>query len=320
MKGRKLVVASFGGSYQEALRAAWYKPFADEFGVDIIEDGPPTNAKIVSMVESGNVTWDVCQTGGNRVGSAGAGGYLEPIDYSTVDASTIVDGFHTEWGTGVATIATVVAYRTDVIEGDGPQSVIDLWDTKRFPGMRGLSDLPSDCLPMAVLAAGVPKNEIYPLTEEKLSMAFAKLKELNGSVIWWTGGAQSTQLLANKEVTLLQTWNGRLAPLAESGVPLKIVWDGALMLCDMWVVPKGAPNKDLAMLFIAWSSIAENNARLSEYIPYGPVNRDAFNLVKEDRKALMPSTYSDQMIKADYAWWGANYEAMMKRWQEWRLG
>jgi spermidine/putrescine-binding protein len=39
-KGETLVVVSWGGSFQEAQRKALFKPFAEEFGINVVEDSP----------------------------------------------------------------------------------------------------------------------------------------------------------------------------------------------------------------------------------------------------------------------------------------
>ncbi len=40
-------------------------------------------------------------------------------------------------------------------------------------------------------------------------------------------------------------------------------------------MPKGSPNKDAAMEFIAYTTCAKNNGKPSEYIPYGPTNTNS---------------------------------------------
>ena len=56
-KGTELVVVSWGGSYQEAQRKAFFEPFAKQFGINVIEDSPAGASKIIAMVKSGTVTW-----------------------------------------------------------------------------------------------------------------------------------------------------------------------------------------------------------------------------------------------------------------------
>ena len=318
LSGRAMTVASWGGAYQEAQRNAWFTPFATEFGVTISEDTDPSDARIAAMVTNNAVTWDVCDVGLEQAYSAGEAGILTPLDYNLIDTDGIPPGFVTKYGIGNITWATVVAYRSDVIQGDVPASVADLWDMKRFPGKRTMRDYPLDNIPWALLAAGVPKDEIYPITDEKLDMAFKKLDEIKNDTIWWTAGAQPAQLLASKEVAIAQIWNGRVGPLVEEKIPFQMVWNGAHLLVDAWAIPNGAPNTDVAMGFIAWASQAENNARISAEIAYGPVNKNAIPLASTKYDDVLPTSRIDEMLICDYNWWGPNFARLTERWQEWK--
>ncbi len=319
-KGGSFTVSSWGGSFQEAQRKAFFAPFSKEFGIEIVEDSPPKNPKIVAMVKAGDVTWDVCDIGAYKVFGLGDGGYLEKLDYDIIDKEDILPGFALDYGIGNLSYSTVVAYRADVYTGDKPNSVTDLWDLKRFPGKRAMRNNPIENLNYALQADGVPGNQVYPLDAAKIKRALKKLDEIRDQVIWWTSGAQAPQLLANREVNMATAWNGRLDKIIAEGVPLGVVWNGAQLMGDSWVIPKGAPNKDLAMLFIAWATMPEINWRLSNYISYGPVNRKAFKYVRKDRMAMVPTSHADVQVPADYNYWGPNYNRVVGIWEEWMLG
>lgn len=319
LAGKRMTFASWGGAFQDAERNAWFTPFAKAAGVTLSEDTDPSNAKIIAMVKAGNVTWDVCDVGLEQAFSVGEQGYLEPLDYSVIDTAGFPKAFVTKYGIGNITWSTVLAYRDDVIKGDKPTSVADIWDTKRFPGKRTLRDYPLDNLPWALMAAGLKKEEIYPLTEEKLATAFAKMDEIKNEVVWWTAGAQPAQLLSTNEVTLAQVWNGRLGSLMDAGIPVTIQWEGAQMQADAWAVPKNAPNKEVAMAFIAWASQAANNARISAEIAYGPVNKDGIPLASKKFESLLPTSHFDKQLICDFNYWGPNFTKVLERWQEWRL-
>ncbi len=318
-RGGSLVVASWGGAYAEAQRNALYKPFSDEFGIKVIEDGPALNPRISAMVKSGNVTWDVCSIGGYKAQALGLDGAMTPIDYSVIDSSKFAKQFVGRFGIAFMNYGLVLGYRTDVLKDAQPTLITDLWDVKRFPGMRGMEDDPVSTIPYAVQAAGVPRKDVYPLTEEKIKMAFGKLDEIKKHVIWWKQSAQAPQLLANREVIMAQVFNGRLDQLISEGVPIKMVWNGAHLLYDSWCFPKGAQNTTLGMLFVAWASLAENNVRYGNFISYGPTNSDAYKLVRKDRASLMPTSYISDMVICDQEWWGQNWTAMVDRFNRWRV-
>ena len=319
LKGRQLVVTTWGGSTADAFRAAYFNDFSKNFGVEIIGDSPPGDARIKAMVDAGNVTIDVADKGTHAVHGLGTAGLLEEIDYSVVDATGVPESSVGKYGVGNYSWTQLLAFRTDVYKDDQPDDVTALFDVDRFPGLRGMRDDPVMNLVYALLADGVPASQIYPLTEDKLSRAYAKLDSIKDNVLWWSSGAQTQQLLAANEVSMIGMWNGRVDKLLAEGLPIGVTWKGTQFATDSWIVPKGAPNKDVAMLFIAWYVLAENNAKFSDHITYGPVNRDAFGNVKADRREMIPSTYIDDMVVCDYSWWGPNYVAQAERWKEWRL-
>ena len=60
---------------------------------------------------------------------------------------------------------------------------------------------PIDTLEIALMADGVAPKDLYPLD---LDRAFRKLDEIKDHIaVWWTGGAQSTQLLESGEVDMI---------------------------------------------------------------------------------------------------------------------
>jgi len=183
LSGKTMTATSWGGSYQGAQRNAWFAPFAKGAGVTVNEDTDPSDARIAAMVKNNAVTWDVCDVGLEQTFSLGQAGYLTPLDYNLIDTDGIPPEFVAKYGIGNITWASVVAYRTDTLKGDAPTSVVDLWDLKRFPGKRTMRDYPLDAITWALLAAGVPKNQIYPITDEKLNTAFKKLDEIKKDTI-----------------------------------------------------------------------------------------------------------------------------------------
>ena len=68
-------------------------------------------------------------------------------------------------------------------------------------------------------------------------------------------------------------WNGRAWSAKNiDKKPVEIQWNQQIVTADYFVVPKGSPNKDAAMTFIAYASCAANNGKTSDHIPYGPTN------------------------------------------------
>ena len=110
--------------------------------------------------------------------------------------------------------STTFGYRTDVAEWNGavPDSVCAIFDTETFPGMRALEKRPKKNLEWALLCDGVAKEDLYDVlsTTRGVERALAKLDTIKDDVIWWSAGAETPQLLADGEVVMGSTYNGRL--------------------------------------------------------------------------------------------------------------
>ena len=76
-----VVFVGFGGSYQKAQTKAWFEPFSKQTGIEVLQESPTDYAKLRSMVENRQVTWDVVETG-EEFGLESSAQWLEPLDYS----------------------------------------------------------------------------------------------------------------------------------------------------------------------------------------------------------------------------------------------
>ena len=176
----------------------------------------------------------------------------------------------------------VLAYDDTKFADAKPATPADFFDTAKFPGKRTMRKGAKFNLELALMADGVPAAEVYQVlgTPEGVDRAFKKLDSIKKDVIWWEAGAQPPQLLADGEVTMAYAFNGRIFNAAVGeGKPFKIIWDGQIYEMEGWVVPKGAPNKQNAMDYIAFSTEAPQLAKAAEQISYGPPRKSASGLV-----------------------------------------
>jgi len=60
----------------------------------------------------------------------------------------------------------------------------------------------------------------------------------------------------------------------------------------------------------------------SSLISNGPSNKRAFEFISAERAAALPSSPANfqHLTELDSVWWGANYDAVVARFQEWMLG
>ena len=272
--GVKLTFSSFGGVYQEAQRKAWLEPYTALTGVEFTNDEASSNATIKAQVEAGQVTWDVVDVG-NDFGLDANKDLLEPLDYTLIPRDEVLENLGAgDYRVPDITYGVVLGYNTDKTAGKVPAGWADFFDTAKIPGKRGAWDYSEGGLfEFALMADGVKPADLYPLD---LPRATKKLDTIRNDLVFWTSGAQSQELIGSGEVAMTMIWNGRAWSAKNTDKkPVEIQWNQQIVTADYLVVPKGSPNKDAAMKFIAYTICAENNAKPSQYIPYGPTNKNA---------------------------------------------
>jgi len=314
---RSVTFVSWGGAYQEAQTNAYLDAYTEETSVEIVQDGPTDYAKIIAMVDAGQVTWDIVDIENDfAIGSTEQ--YFEPLDYSIIPKDQILEGLANEYRVGSILYATVLGYNTEEY-ADAPQGWADFFDPEGFPGTRSLPNRASRYIfEVALIADGVDPSELYPLDVERAISVLDRVKE---DAIFWETGSQSAQQLADGEASMGMIWNGRIQTAIDEGASLAIQWNQHVALPDFYAVPKGAPNKDEAMQLIAYMVSAEHNHKISDYISYAPVNVETFDKVNEEMASLLP-TYEDrpsQGFIVDDAWWDENRDDMIEAYNAWML-
>jgi len=321
---KEVVVCSYGGSYQEAERKAFFEPFEKETGIKVREaEWSGEYSKLKAMVESGTIVWDLVTVAeGSTIARGISEGVFEPIDYKILDRNKYFVDAVTDYSVGIDFYSTVLGYNSkDYAPGvKHPSSWADFWDTKNYPGARSLRNDPRTTLEFALLADGVSMDKIYPLDIDR---AFNSLDRIKGSVkVWWTSGHQPAQLLADREVKLVSAFNGRIWTAAtKDSMPLNVDWNQGCLDLDSWVIVKGTKNYDAAMALIEFSSRPEVQIELTKYINYGPTNPEAYNHLSQSARTVLPTSPENRPKQFVFngKWWAQNESKVVERWNQWLL-
>jgi len=317
---RTLYINSWGGSYTAAQDAAYFKPFTAATGIQIRTITPVSFARIKAQVQSGSYQFDMTSVNSMLMLRAAREGIIEPIDWTIVQKETFPEEAVVADGHGIACNiqGTNLCYRSDRFPNGGPRNWADFWDVKKFPGNRGLciSDSPRTLI-FALLADGVPRDKLYPLDIDR---AFKKLDAIKPHVkVWWREGNQSQQLIRDGELDMMSIWNARATELKRQGVPVELVWDGAVRSTSTWGVVKGAPNRKLAWEFIQFATQAKPQAVFNTQLYYGPINPGAFEFIPHDIAVQLPTWPANQAIsvKEDDHWEADRITAIEERFTQW---
>jgi putative spermidine/putrescine transport system substrate-binding protein len=319
----ELTIMSAGGAWQAAQHQAWFEPFAKKLGIKFNEQEYLGDlGKIRAMVETGDVPIDLVTVETATVLQGCDTGILQRLDYSKIaDKAKFLPGAALDCGLGLDVYGDVVAYDTTVLK-EPPGSVLDLFDTKRFPGKRALRKAPAQNLEWALMADGVPAKDVYKVlgTPDGVARAFKKLDTIKKDIVWWEAGAQPPQLLAAHEVVMTTAWNGRIQNAVDTDhKPFAIVWKDQIIEYDMIALPKGAKNAELAYKYLAYIAQPEINAQLGRFIPYGPVRADATEFTPPDVLPKLPNApdHMKSYLVADTEFWGDHGEDLVKRFNAW---
>jgi putative spermidine/putrescine transport system substrate-binding protein len=318
----QITVVNFGGANGNAQKKAYFEPYEKSTGNKVV--GVEYNgeqAKIKAMVEAKKVTWDVVEVESPDVARGCDEGLFEKLDYSKVGnkADFSPAAIH-ECGIGTFVWSTVMAYNADKLK-TAPVTWADFWDIKKFPGKRAMRKGARYNVEFALMADGVPVQDVYKVlaTKDGAERAFKKLTELKPNIQWWEAGAQPPQFLVAGDVVMTTAYNGRIDAAQREGKNLQITWTGGIYDLDFWVIPKGSPNKDVALKYIALASSADAQAEYAKNISYGPTNMKA--LAKLDAKVLgnLPTSTANakSALQFNVSFWADQGEALEKRFAVW---
>ena len=318
---KTLTVISFGGASGDAMKSAYFTPFAEKTGVKLTPgDYNGEFSKVRAMVETKNVSWDVVEVESPEMVRGCEEGLLEEINWDKVGKDHLLPQAVSKCGMGAFVWSTVIAYDKDKLK-TAPKNWADFWNVKDFPGKRALRKGAKYTLEFALMADGVPAADVYKTlaTPEGVDKAFKKLDELKPNIQWWEAGAQPPQWLIAGDVVMSSAYNGRVAAAQKEGKPLAIAWDQSIYDMDYFTIVKGSKSVDTALEFMKFASQADTQAAYSKQIPYGPVNPKAVDTLPEDQAKQLP-TYKENLagaIAIDTQFWVDNGEELEQRFNAW---
>ncbi|MEQ8372246.1 MAG: extracellular solute-binding protein [Roseibium aggregatum] len=341
---KDMTIVSWGGAYQASQKNAYADPYvAENSDINVIWDESSNEAvaKLRAMNEAGNLTWDLVDVVASDAIRLCDEGLALEIDPDT-DLADAPDGTKASEDFGDLLVSecfipqivysTTFGYRSDIAEWNGkePDDICDVFDLETFPGKRSLEKRPINNMEWALLCDGVPKEEVYNVleTEEGQEQAFKKLDTIKDNVVWWSAGAETPQLLADKEVVIGSTYNGRLFSLIEEQKqPVKMLWDAQVFDLDGWIIPAGLPEDRLAMVkdYVKYATVTQRLADQAKYISYGPARKSSAPLVGKhadlgiEMAPHMPTDPNNakNTFLYNYEWWADYRDDIDAKFQAW---
>ena len=348
-----VVMVSWGGAYTESQKLGYGDPAAKKLGIPIDwVDYSGGLSEIKAQIAAGAITWDVIDLYAMDTIIGCDEGLFVEFDFDkdfppAPDGTPASEDFFTtmpsKCAVGNILYSWTYAYHDEKIGSKKPKNIKDFFNTKKWPGKRGIYKSAMHNLEIALAADGVkPRkggSKLYEVleTDAGLDRAFNKIKELctdpKGGCVFWSAGAKPPELLMQGEVVMATGWNGRFfnAEIGE-GAPLKQVWDAQGLDYQYMSIVKGGPNQADAMKAVAEMTSTHGLAGSAKYIAYAPWRKSSLKVIEagepwyKDGKTNMmeqmpthPNNTKNYFL-VDPIFWADNSTEIGERWEAMKAG
>lgn len=319
----EVFISTNGGAFTDALDKAFFTPFGTECGVKVTVMKSPSRTfqQLRQYVATEFVPFDVASSFGEMEYVMGVReGLFHQLPDGFWDGKKefMNEGSYSDFGVWGGPYSTVMFYSKERFP-DGLKNWADFWDVETYPGPRTLQDHPVNIV-IALLASGVPVDDIYPIDDAKLDAAFAKLDELRPHIrTFWKAGDQPVQGVANGEFAAASAWNGRVNAGIAQGYPLEVAWDGNILNRHWFFIMKHARNTKAAEALLYYMQDAELQANFAKIIGYGGSRKDLGSVLEPKLMSALPTSpeHLETGTIMDGDWWADNQAKISEQWSSW---
>jgi putative spermidine/putrescine transport system substrate-binding protein len=309
--------ASYGGSFEQAVRKEIIPPFEAKHGVKIeYVAGNSTDTLAKLQAQRGNQQIDVIVVDDGPAYQAVALGFcgdLEPADIYK-DVYPVVK-FKSNKAVGVGLVATGLMYNKKAFEENkwpAPTSWADLKDPK-FKKKLVVPPLNNTYGVHALLAAATLNGG----SEKNIEPGFAAFKnDIGPNVLAYEPSpAKMTELFQNGQAVIAVWGSGRAKALADTGFPSEFVYpkEGAIALGTAACPIAGSKNNKEAQAFVQYLISPEVQRILAKSAGFGPVNQTV-TLSPDEQKGIPYGEQAKNLKAVDWDIVNQNREDWNKRW------
>ncbi len=323
--GPEISVATWSGVYGNAQEAAVFKPFTREtgIGVRIVHyDGD-----LGGLKADGGSAWSVVDLERADLDAECEAGTVMGIDPGALLGRQAQDDFiaGTVHPCGIASLiwSQAIAYDALAAKKQKPTTLGDFFDLVRFPGKRGLGVSAVGTIEMALLADGIPPEDVYEVLRRPggVERALAKLDTLGGAVAFWHGGDGPADLIDDGTVTMSTAYAGSfLRPREGARRPVGLILDHHLWRATYWAIPKTAPDTASSHRFVAYATDPTRLADLSTRLWFGPARKSGLQAVPPNVREDLPTSrrHFRSALQINASYWrdfGDDVEAVYAAWR-----
>jgi len=325
----QITVATWSGFYSTAQEAAVFKPFTRETGIGVrIHYHNSDFSKDGFLSKSSKSPVDVVDVERADLTRGCAEGLFRKIDAAALLGNGILDDFvegtlH-PCGVGAMIWSQAIAYDTTTFAKFPPKTLRDFFDIENYPGKRGMSASAEGTLEIALMADGIPNEDVYDVLRRPggVERALTKLESIRPSLVFWRSGNGPEKLLNEGLVSMTTAYAGRLLrPRQGARRPVTLLWDRQLWRATYWAIPAASTQLANAQRFVSYATDARRLAELSIRLWFGPARQSGLDAVPQNVRAELPTSGAKfrTALAVDTAFWaefGPEIEATFQRWRE----
>lgn len=318
----QLTFVGYGGSGQDGEITAWQKPYtAANPDVTFLNTSPATVAQVQAQVDSGNIQWDVVNVA-PYAAEQDCGTIFAKLSTPELNPKDFPAGAIGPCYVGNFTNGAVLGYNTKDFPNPAtaPKSLADYFDTKDFPGKRGVqTQLQNGMLEYAELASGVKPSQLYPIDVNK---ALSKWDTIRSDTLFEPNDGALEQVVASNQVSMFLLDASRFLDLLNQGSPIKPIWQYTVAGPNAFAVPKGDPKLAAAEKFIEAAVQPGPAGEIAELDGVAPVNLLAKPQLSKNAQEvdLYGKENTGTVIMQDVSWYAKNNNSVTTVLNNWLNG
>ncbi|SFV07403.1 ABC transporter substrate-binding protein [Alicyclobacillus macrosporangiidus] len=315
-----LVVAGYGGSFQNGLEKSVIPEFEQQFHCKVTYIAGASTATLAKLqAQKANPQIDVALLDDGPQAQAKELGLLAPLDPAVVtnlgsvyDIAKDPDNV----GVGIGITATGIAYNTKVFQENhwpAPTS----WKDLANPKFKGKLVLPSIVTTYGVHML-VMEARVNGGGESNIEPGFSAMKTIAPSSVTFDTTADVSNYFLQGTAVASVWGQGRVNTLKAQGFPIEFVFpkEGAVALLATGNVVKNAPHEKLAQEFVNFLLDPKNQSVIAQSVYMGPTNKSTTLDDKLSKMVIYGPSEINQLVKMDWKTINANRAAWTDRWNK----
>lgn len=279
---QEITVSSWGGFFEETLKAEIYPGFTEATGITVRSIAQPADqawlTQLTNAARAKTAPADLSLVAAEvlaRGQSIGLWAPLEAADMPAIDG--LSDGYVRSNDDGTVYAVGALAWYTTFVTNteyaaDAPVSWAEMWTTD-WDGKLGLNSAPNSGLMEATAVTFFGGYDIME-TREGLEQVITKIAELKPQVsLWYRDEGQFQQGLEAGEYNAGLYYHDVTNLSAADGNPVQSNFpqEGGIASDAFWIVPRDSENIDAAEAFINYMSQPEVQAQMVRMLGVAPV-------------------------------------------------